>query len=158
LEIWPYILPLPRNRADQRRFLLSVFGSDTALDILRNTSLENRVYQKDLIKGLRYSNKTIIQNLKMLVSLGILQEGMEKVLEKGKAVWLKWYLPTSIGRWIVLLLIPPEKVNAKLVEETLRKLFELYIKNAIELCQSYSLDLGILSSVFEESFLQQKQD
>lgn len=88
----------------------------------------------------------------MLVSLGILEEGMEKVLEKGRAVWLKWYLPTSIGRWIVLLLIPPEKVNAKLMEETLRRLFELYIKNAIELCQTYSLDLGILSSVFEESF------
>ncbi|KPV63137.1 MAG: hypothetical protein AOA65_1449 [Candidatus Bathyarchaeota archaeon BA1] len=152
MEFWPYILPLPRDRADQRRFLISIFGSDTALDILRNVSLQSRVYQKDLIKGLKYSNKTIIQNLKTLVSLGVLQEGMEKVLERGRVFWLKWYLPTSIGKWIVLLLLPPEKVDAKLVEETLRELFELYVKNAIELCKTYDLSLEILKSVFEESF------
>lgn len=152
MEFWPYILPLPRDRPDQRRFLLSVFGSDTALDILRKTSLESRVYQKALIRELKYSNKTIIQNLKTLVSLGVLQEGMEKVLERGRAVWLKWYMPTSVGKWIVLLLIPPEKVNAKLVEETLKELFELYVKNAIQLCRTYGLDIQILRKVFEESF------
>jgi len=152
LEFIPYILPLPRNREDQRRFYRWVFGSDTALDILRAASLEGKVYQRDLITSLEYSNKTIIETLKKLVSLNVLQEGMEKTLSKGKSVWLKWYAPTSIGKWIVLLFLPPKKVNPELVEETLKKLFELYIRNALQLCETYNLDMKILRTVFEEAF------
>lgn len=151
MDFWPYILPLPRDRPDQRKFLLSVFGSDTAIDILRRVSLDSRVYQKDLIKGLKYSNKTVIQNLKTLVRLNILEEGMEKATERGRTIWIKWYLPTSVGKWIVLLLIHPEKVDAKLVEETLKELLELYVKKAVQLCRNYKLDRDILIKAFEES-------
>lgn len=151
MEVWPYILPLPSNRADQRRFLLSVFGSDTALDILRNVSLDGKVYQRDLIKGLDYSNKTIIKNLKTLVSYGVLEEGMEKISERGKNLWLKWYKSTSLGRWLVLLLVPPEKVGAKLVEKIMEELFELYVRNAVRLCKIYGIDSELLVKVFEKS-------
>jgi len=151
LEIWPYILPLPSDRADQRRFLLSVFGSDTAIDILRNVSLEEKVYQRDLIKGLNYSNKTIIKNLKTLVSYGVLEEGMEKTSERGKTLWLKWYKSTSLGRWLVLLLVPPEKVDAKLVEKIMEELFELYVKNAVRLCKAYGISPRLLVRIFEKS-------
>ena len=152
LEFIPYILPLPKNREDQRKFYRWVFGSDTALDILRAASLEKKIYQRDLITSLKYSNKTIIETLKKLVSLNVLQEGMEKALSKDKAVWVKWYSPTSIGRWIVLLFLPPKEVKPELVEETLKQLFELYIRNAIQLCDTYNLDVKILRTVFEESF------
>lgn len=152
LEFVPYILPLPRNRDDQRKFYRWVFGSDTALDILRAASLEGKIFQRDLITSLEYSNKTIIETLKKLVSLNVLQEGMEKTLSKGKSVWLKWYAPTSIGKWIVLLFLPPKEVNPKLVKETLKKLFELYIRNALQLCETYNLDTKILRTVFEEAF------
>jgi len=151
LEVWPYILPLPSDRADQRRFLLSVFGSDTAMDILKNVSLEEKMYQRDLIRGLHYSNKTIIKNLKTLVTYGVLEEGMEKSSERGKTLWLKWYKSTNLGRWLVLLLVPPEKVDAKFVEKIMEELFELYVENAVRLCKAYGIDSKLLAKVFEKS-------
>lgn len=151
MEIWPYILPLPIDRVDQRRFLLSVFGSDTAIDILKNVSLEGKVYQRDLIKNLNYSNKTIIKHLKTLVSFGVLEEGMEKVLEEGKTLWLKWHTSTNLGKWLVLLFTPPEKVDAKLVEKILEELFELYVKKAVRICEDYNLDQRVLRKVFEKA-------
>ena len=152
MEFFPYILPLPKSREDQRRFYRSVFGSDTALEVLRMASLENKIYQKDLIRELKYSNKTILETLKRLVSLGVLQEGMEKVAEGGKSVWVKWYSPTNVGRWIVLLFLPPKKVDSKLVEDLIEELFGLYVKSAIQLCKTYSLETELLRKVFEESF------
>lgn len=152
LEFIPYILPLPKNRDDQRKFYRWVFGSDTALDILRAASLEKKIYQRDLIINLNYSNKTIIATLKKLVSLNVLHEGMEKTLSKEKAVWVKWYAPTSIGKWIVLLFLPPKEVKPEVVEETLKQLFEFYVRNAIRLCEIYNLDVKILRAVFEEAF------
>jgi hypothetical protein len=153
LEFFPYILPLPKNTEDQRRFYRSVFGSDTALEVLRMASLENKIYQKDLIKELKYSNKTILETLKRLVSLGVLQEGMEKMAEVGKTVWVKWYSPTNVGRWIVLLFLPPKKVDSKLIEDSIEELFGLYVKSAIQLCKTYNLKTELLRKVFEDSFL-----
>lgn len=153
MEIWPYILPLPSDREDQRRFLLSVFGSDTVIDILKNVSLEGRVYQRDLIKRLKYSNKTIIKHLKTLVSFSVLEEGMEKVYEGGKTLWLKWYASTNLGKWLVLLLVPLEKVDAKLVEKIVEELFEFYVKNAVQLCKVYKIDPQLLRKVFAKSIV-----
>lgn len=149
LDFWPYILPLPRSRVDQRRFLLTVFGSDTAMDILRSVSLDRKVYQRDLIKGLGYSNKTIIEKLKTLVALGVLEEGMDKSINGKKVVWLKRYTPTSLGKWIVFLLMPPERVDAGLMEKILVELFGLYVRNAVELCKSYGLNPNMLKTVFD---------
>lgn len=150
LEFIPYILPLPKSREDQRKFYRWVFGSDTALDVLSEASLEGKIYQKDLIKNLEYSNKTIIETLKKLVSLNVLEEGMEKAFSKRKTVWVKWYTPTDVGRWIVLLFLPPREVNPGLVERTLKQLFELYIRNAIQLCKIYNIDAKILRAVAEK--------
>ena len=147
----PYILPLPKDREDQRKFYRWVFGSDTALDILREVSLEGKIYQRDLIASLDYSNKTIIETLKRLVSLNVLQEGMERTPSKDRTVWVKWYRPTDVGKWIVLLFLPPKEVKSEVVEEALRQLFELYIRNAVELCETYDLDEGILRIVFDEA-------
>ncbi|MEM3028008.1 MAG: hypothetical protein QW220_04700 [Candidatus Bathyarchaeia archaeon] len=149
MSLWPYILPLPRNRDEQRKLFLTIFGSHTAIDILQNLSTEEKAYQKDLIKKLGHSNKTIIEKLKTFVSLGILEEAMEKSVEKGKAVWLKCYKPTNLGRWIILLLTPQEGVDAKVVERTLKELFELYVKNALKLCRSFGLNPEILRHIFE---------
>ena len=151
MEVWPYILPLPSDRTNQRRFLISVFGSDIAIEILRNISLEGKVYQRDLIKSLKYSNKTIIKHLKTLVSFNVLDEGMEKVVEKDRTLWLKWYTTTNLGKWVVFLFVPPEKIDNKALEKILEELFELYIKNAVQLCKKYAVDPKLLEKVFNQS-------
>jgi predicted transcriptional regulator len=151
LEIWPYIIPLPSNLENQCRFLRSIFGSDTALDILKNVPLEGRLYQKDLMSKLGYSNKTVIKHLKTLVSFGVLEEGMEKTRERGKTLWLKWYTSTSLGKWLVLLLTSPENVNTEVIEDKLEELFELYVTNAVKLYEKYGLNKMILRKIFDKT-------
>lgn len=63
------------------KFLKAIFGSSVPVDILKfalRRGFSEKIYQRDLIEDLGYSNKTIIEHLKALVDLGILGEHMEK--------------------------------------------------------------------------------
>lgn len=154
-KLWPYILPLPTKSAQQYKVLLSIFKYKASPQILKSISVDKPTYQKDLIKKLRpYSNKTIIQNLNTLVAAGILEEGMEKVVAKGKSIWVKWYKPTSLGKWLVLFLIPLKQIPRKEIEKTLKELFEFYVRSTIDFCVDYGIDPRSIKEIFEEIYQQ----
>jgi hypothetical protein len=70
-SLHPYVVFLPAEEKD--RILSAIFGSKASLDILRfflKVGISNKVYQKDLVRRLHYSNKTVIENLKVLTRLG----------------------------------------------------------------------------------------
>lgn len=148
-KLWPYILPLPPT--EQYTLLSSVFASEVSVKILQYIALEGRVYQKDLIERLgEYSNKTVIAKLKKLVSSGVLKEGMEKRRVGGEKLgWVKWYEPTFLGKWLSLLLLPPDKLPKLKAEKILLELFEYYIKNAVKLCREYGIDPKLLTKAFK---------
>lgn len=152
-EFWPYILPLPKKAPKQYQVLSSVFGSKVALEILKLASPSKKVYQKDLINKLKlHSNKTVIENLKILVSAEVLEEGMEKAVTKGKVAWVKWYQPTFLGKWISLLILPPGRLPKEEVKGIIRELFNLYVQNSMKLCTNYGIDPILLKETFEEAF------
>jgi len=152
-EFWPYILPLPKKAPKQYQVLSSVFGSKVALGILKLASPSKKVYQKDLINKLKpHSNKTVIENLKILVSAEVLEEGMEKAVIKGKVAWVKWYQPTFLGKWISLLILPPGRLPKEEVKGIVRELFNLYVQNSMKLCTTYGIDPILLKETFEEAF------
>jgi len=154
-ELWPYILPLPTKSTQQYKVLLSMFKYKASPQILKSISVDKPTYQRDLIKKLHpYSNKTVIQNLNTLVAAGILEEGMEKVVAKGKSVWVKWYKPTSLGKWLVLFLIPLKQIPRREVEKTLKELFEFYVKSTINFCVNYGIDPKSIKKTFEETYRQ----
>jgi len=138
-KFWPYILPLPKKTAQQYRVLLSAFGSKLSLEILKRASPEKKVYQRDLIATLPYSNKTVIDYLNKLVSTGILESGMERVKVKNRTIWAKWYSPTPLGRWFALLLLPTDEFGLDESKRTLSEIFDIYSENVSEL----SLKLGL---------------
>lgn len=150
-KVWPYILPLP---LDESYSLLSlVFSSNVSVDILRLVALTDKVYQKELIERLKkYSNKTVIEKLKRLVASKVLREGMEKKRAKGKTVWVKWYEPTFLGRWLALLLLPPKMVSREEAEKIVTELFKLYVSNVVRFCQAYDIDPDKLKTTFQEAF------
>lgn len=151
--LWPYILPLPTKSTRQYKILLSVFKSKVSFEIMRLMPVDKAIYQKDLIGKLcRHSNKTVIEGLNRLVSAGVLEEGMEKVAVNDKNVWVKWYKPTFLGKWLVLLLIPPKQIPREKVEETIKTLFTLYIKNAVDLCKNYEVNPEVIKEIFEETY------
>jgi hypothetical protein len=143
-ELWPYILPLPTKSTQQYKVLLSIFKYKASPQILKSLSVDKPPY----------SNKTVIQSLNTLVAAGILEEGMKKIVVKGKVVWVKWYKPTSLGKWLVLFLIPLKQIPRSEVERTLKELFEFYVKSTINFCVNYGIDPKSIKKTFEETYRQ----
>jgi hypothetical protein len=77
-KLHPYVVFLPKTEKKDK-ILSAIFGSKAGVDILRfslHQGVAKNIYQKDLVKTLNYSNKTIIENLKTLTKLGVLNESM----------------------------------------------------------------------------------
>jgi len=151
-KFWPYVLPLPKKTAQQYRVLLSAFGSKLSLEILKRASPEKKVYQRDLIATLPYSNKTVIDYLNKLVSTGILASGMEKVKVKNRTIWAKWYSPTPLGRWFALLLLPTDEFGLDEYKRTLSEIFDIYSENVSELCLKVGLTPIVLASKVYQAY------
>ena len=150
--LWPYILPLPVERRKFNSVFQAVFRSKAALEVLKRASPNKRIYQKELISELGFSNKTVIEALKKLVSTGILEEGMERRKENGKTVWIKWYMPTFQGKWLVLLLQPIENISLDEAKEIVIELFTLYMKHMAKLCADYGIEPEIFRLKMNEAF------
>ena len=148
--LWPYVLPLPTDSKRQHQILLSLFKSKVSIDIVRSIPLEEAAYQKAMIKKLPYSNKTIIKWLKNLVSVDILAEGMEK--SKHGRAWVKWYRLTPFGKWMKLLLMPPEQVPSERIADLINELFGMYLRSAISLCKRYKIDPEILKTTMNKLY------
>ena len=135
------------------RILGAIFGSKSAVDILKfslSQGIANKIYQKDLVKKLSYSNKTIIENLKSLTKLRILQEHMEKAQKEGRIVWLKTYQLSDAGKWFALLLAEEKDLSENEKAEILENLFRTYIRWVKDLSDKLHLEKGSLERAFKE--------
>jgi len=151
-RVWPYVLPFPLQ-AKKRKLILSILQSRMGVNILTCIGIDARTFQHDLIGRLRYSNKSIIKYLKRMVEAGILEEGMERVVEKGKTTWMKWYTPTSLGKWVILFLTPPEEIHPELAKKTIEELFRLYSSSVVEVCEKYGFTIDSFQQVLDEEYL-----
>jgi len=149
--LWPYVIPLPTGATQQSRLLFSVFKSEASMDLVRHVPLDNEAYQKELIRTLGYSNKTVIKWLRSLVTAGILKEEMKETAVKGRRVWIKSYRLTPLGKWIRLLLIPPRDLPAERIRELIRDLFGLYVKSVVALCKKYGISISMLRTDFQDA-------
>ncbi len=150
-ELHPYVVFLP---SDQKvRMLGAIFGSRAAVDILKlalSQGVSKKIYQKDVIEKLSYSNKTVIGNLKSLTRLGVLMESMEKAEKQGRTVWVKTYLLSDVGKWFALLLADEKDLSQKEKAEILQSLFRAYIKWVKDLSAKLNVDQSILREVFRD--------
>jgi hypothetical protein len=147
----PYVVFLP---AEQKNKILSaIFGSRASLDILRfslKNGISNKIYQKDLVKKLSYSNKTIIENLKALTKLGVLTEEMEKTAKKGRIVWVKAYQLSDMGKWFALLLAEEKELSDEEKAQILQNVFRSYIKWVKNLSEKLPIEKVALERIFNE--------
>lgn len=150
-RVYPYVIFLPKG--SKYEVLRAVFGSSVPVDILKfalRRGFSEKIYQRDLIEDLGYSNKTIIEHLKALVDLGILDEHMEKTESSGRAVWLKAYTLTDLGRWFALLLVEEENLSTKDKVEIACNVFRSYVKWIKELANKLGIDKERLLEIFKE--------
>jgi len=99
-----------------------------------------------LIESLGYSNKTLIEHLKALTDLGIMEEFMERTESAGRNVWVKYYLLSDLGRWFALLLTKEEALSKDEKAEIVRSVFRSYVRWVRELSEK----LGVSKAILEE--------
>lgn len=158
-SLHPYVVFLPSD--EKTRILNAIFGSKAAVDILRfslNQGLSSRIYQKDLVSRLSYSNKTIIENLKTMTKLGILKEEMEKNTKTGRIVWVKVYQLLDAGRWFALLLAEEKDLSTKETAEILQNLFRAYIRWVKNLSKKLQISNKELEKIFMTEMKADDQD
>jgi hypothetical protein len=147
----PYVVFLPAEH--KTRILSAIFGSKVAVDILKlslKQGISRKIYQKDLVKNLPYSNKTVIENLKSLTKLRILDENMEKSQERGRITWVKTYKLTDAGRWFALLLAEEKDLGEAEKAEILQDLFRTYVRWVKDLSEKLHMEKTKLETVFAE--------
>ncbi|MDR2203144.1 MAG: hypothetical protein LBE76_02355 [Nitrososphaerota archaeon] len=149
-ELHPYVIFLPTEKKD--KILSAIFGSKGGVDILRYSlkqGINKSIYQKELVAKLNYSNKTVIENLKTLTSLGVLSENMEKNEKDHRITWIKTYKLTTLGRWFALLLAEEELTEDEKTE-ILQSLFRTYLKQTKRLAEEIGIDKKKLEETFKE--------
>ena len=155
VKLHPYVVFLPAEQKD--KILSAIFGSKAGVDVLRfslKQGIAKNIYQKDLVKRLNYSNKTIIANLKALTKLGVLTEDMEKNEKEGRTIWVKAYQLTDLGRWFALLLAEEKELTETEKSEILQSLFRTYVKLVKDLAEELKIDKENLEDIFKQEMRQ----
>jgi len=150
-EIYPYVVFLPAKQKD--KMLSAIFGSKAAVDILRfsiKQGISKKIYQKNLIEKLPYSNKTIIEHLKTLTKLGVLEEEMEKAERLKRIIWVKSYKLSNLGKWFALLLAEEKALSEKEKAEILQNIFRIYIQWVRGLSEKLHVNKKALEEIFRE--------
>jgi DNA-binding PadR family transcriptional regulator len=145
----PYVVFLPSEQ--KTRILGAIFGSKACVDVLKfslDQGISAKAYQKDLVKRLSYSNKTVIQNLKSLTRMGVLKEEMEKNERNGRTVWVKFYQLTDSGKWFALLLAEEKDLSRTEKAKILQTLFKSYLEWVKKLSKELQIDKKTLEETF----------
>jgi DNA-binding HxlR family transcriptional regulator len=150
-NLHPYVVFLPTE--EKSKILRAIFGSKAAFDVLRfslKQGVSNEIYQKDLVRKLPYSNKTIIENLKTLTKLGIMEESMKKTEKEGRIIWVKAYRLSDAGRWFALLIAEEKDLSQKEKADILQTIFRTYIKWVKDLSEKLYVSKETLTQIFME--------
>jgi sugar/nucleoside kinase (ribokinase family) len=126
-QLWPYLLFLPIESETRDEFIRTVMASRVARSVLSSFHEDGRVLQRDLVKNLHHSNKSVLSYLKTLNQFGLITTAT--TVDNGKRVvyheltksgWglARFYfegLPSDI-----------EELTAFLLEDHLTRLTTLY--------------------------------
>lgn len=148
-ESHPYIVFLPSEQ--KTRILSAIFGSKASVDVLKfslNQGISAKIYQKDMVKRLSYSNKTVIENLKSLTKMGVLKDEMEKDEKNGRTVWVKSYQLSDSGKWFALLLAEDKDLSRTEKAKILQTLFKSYVEWVKKLSEKLQIDKKTLEDTF----------
>ena len=154
VKLHPYVVFLPVEQKD--KILSAIFGSKAGVDVLRfslKQGIARNIYQKDLVKSLNYSNKTIIENLKTLTKLGVLNELMEKTEKEGRIIWVKVYQLTDLGKWFALLLAEEKELTEQEKSEILQSLFRTYMNQIKDLAEELNISKKDLQEIFHQEIM-----
>lgn len=148
-QLWPYVLPFPL-KSEKRRLIWKILQSKVGLAIIVKIKTEGRTYQKSLIKNTPYSNKSVIKYLKYMVEGHVLVEGLEQTASKK---WVKWYVPTELGKWLIMFLKLPHQISYKQRKKAIEDLFKFYSSNIVKLLQRYNFKVDVFQRILTQKYM-----
>ncbi|MEM3406725.1 MAG: PfkB family carbohydrate kinase [Nitrososphaerota archaeon] len=153
MSLWPYIFSLPPSY-ERVEVMKTLFKSEAALKILKSMKRDEKNYQNEIIKKLNFSNKTIINQLKKMVKMGILEEHEEKIVKEGVAYWVKWYKLTDVGKWLHYFLINEKEIDKKEFGKILNELTYFYSLGLKYFCKNFRIPLEKFYENIEYSWIE----
>ena len=150
-NVWHYILPFPLEN-QKRKLIWSILQSKIGKSLLMDMKVDERTYQRDLINGTSYSNKSIIKYLKRMVSAGMLEQGMQQDTTGKRKVRIKWYIPTKLGRWFILFLKPTEEISPEQVRKTVEEIFQVYVSSIVDLSENFEIDIEVFHRILNKEY------
>ena len=155
-NVWHYILPFPLDN-QKRKLIWSILQSKIGKSLLMDMKVNRRTYQRDLINGTSFSNKSIIKYLKRMVSAGILEQGMQQDATGKRKVRIKWYIPTKLGKWFILFLKPAEEISPELVRKTVEEIFQVYVSSIVDLSENFEIDIEVFHRILNKEYNNRKK-
>lgn len=140
-HLWPYVLFLPESSERRLDFIRTVLASKIAPSVLSSFDQGGKVLQRDLVKQLPHSNKSILAYLRTLKEFALVKTGSE--VEGGKRVV---YHELSRSGWSLARFFS-EGLPSDLGELT-EYLLEDYLTNLVSLYRDLGLDESLIFEVF----------
>ncbi len=140
-QLWPYVLFLPDNLERRLSFIRSVLASRIAPSVLGHFDENGIVFQRDLVRRLGHSNKSILGFLKTLNDFGLARSG--SAVTGGKRVVFHELTKNGWG----LARFFSEDLPSDLGALT-EYLLEDYLTNLVSLYRDLELDESSIFDVF----------
>jgi sugar/nucleoside kinase (ribokinase family) len=132
-NLWPYVMFLPWDLERKQHFIKRVLASRVASGVLSSFDEDGRVLQRDLVRKLPHSNKSVLAYLKILREYGLVTTASS--VDEGKRVV---YHELTKSGWGLARLFSPGlpsdigKLTASLLEDYLSSLVSLYSEHGFD--------------------------
>lgn len=144
-SLHPYVVLLPISNEEKLRYILTLFSSSTIIEILSLFNWDRELCQKNIINTLKHhSNKTVINALKKLVSLGLLHEKERIELRGNRRVKMKCYTLSETGKWYNILFKDIKELDTNLIKKVVTDLSTIFMARML----SFTKIIGINFSEF----------
>ena len=142
-NLHPYVVLLPISNEEKLRYILTLFSSSTIIEILSLFDWDKELCQKNIITTLKHhSNKTIINSLKKLVSLGLLHEKERMELRGNRKVKVKCYTLSETGKWYNILFKDIKDMNTDLIKKVVTDLSTIFMAKMLSFIKIIGIDFS----------------
>lgn len=141
-SLWPYVLFLPETLERKREFIKTVLASKLAAGVLSSFGEDGRVLQRNLVRDLPHSNKSILAYLNVLKDFNLISTGT--IVLEGKRIV---YHDLTKAGWSLTRFFSEELQSSDLSDLT-SSLLEDYLSSLVSLYRDRGFESSALFDVF----------
>lgn len=140
-ELHPYVVLLPTSINEKIQYIMTFFSSPVTVEVLRLFEWDTELCQKEIITRLsQHSNKTVINSIRKLVSLNLLEEIEREEYRGNRKVRVKCYKLTDVGKWYNILFKDVNELNDKLIKEAITNLSVMFMAKILPFSEHLKIE------------------